>query len=333
MTSGRPLGGMAAALVMAASATGAWACAGALPTAVPSPTSARSTATRLGAIPAEAVKQVPEADAYAPILHSAEWSDPVPLPAPINSAGAEDSPFIAPDGRLYFWFTPSLARPAEVQLVDGVTGIYVAPAEGDGWGEPARVTLQDPGRLALDGCAFVDASRLWFCTAREGLEGIHWFTAEDVDGRWAEWQLADAMLPQDGQVGELHFSADGQTLVFHSDRPQGAGGRDLWMAIRQADGSWSPSVNLADVNTEADEGWPYLSPGGQELWFTRTYRGSPCVFRALRRGDRWSEPELIVERFAGEPALDADGNLYFVHHYLRDGVLIEADIYVALRRG
>ncbi|MBM3122963.1 MAG: hypothetical protein FJZ97_12385 [Chloroflexi bacterium] len=333
MTSGRTLSVMAAALVLAASAAGAWACAGATPTAVPSPTSARSTPTRLGAISAEAVKQVPEADAYAPILHSAEWSDPVPLPAPINTAGAEDSPFFAPDGRLYFFFTPSLAQPPELQLTDGVTGIYAASAEGVGWGEPARVTLQDPGRLALDGCAFVDASRLWFCTAREGLEGIHWFTAKDVDGRWAEWELADALLPQDGQVGELHFSADGQTLVFHSDRPQGAGGRDVWMATRQAGGSWSPSVNLADVNTEADEGWPYLSPDGQELWFTRTYRGSPCVFRALRRGDRWSEPELIVERFAGEPALDAAGNLYFVHHYLRDGVLIEADIYVALRRG
>jgi hypothetical protein len=261
-----------------------------------------------------------------------EFSDPVPLPAPINTAGTEDSPFVAPDGRLYFWFTPSMARPAEVQLTDGVTGIYVAQAEGDSWGEPARVVLQDAGRLALDGCAFVDTVQLWFCTAREGLEGIHWFVARDVDGRWGEWELAEASLPQDGQVGELHFSADGQTLVFHSDRPHGAGGRDLWMAVRGAEGAWSPSVNLADVNTEADEGWPYLSPDGQQLWFTRTHLGSPCIFRSLRQGDRWSEPELIVERFAGEPALDAGGNLYFVHHYLRDGVLIEADIYVALRR-
>ena len=41
---------------------------------------------------------------------------------------------------------------------------------------------------------------------------------------------------------------------------------------------------------------------------------------------------MIVERFAGEPTLDARGNLYFVHHYFRDGVMLEADLYVAHRR-
>ena len=323
---------IAVGLCLAAGLASNLACAGGAPTAEPSPTPARSASARLGAIPADAVKQSPQTDAYAPILRSSEWSEPIPLPASINTAGTEDSPFIAPDGRLYFWFTPSLSKPPEVQLTDGVTGIYAARAEGDGWAEPERVMLQDAGRLALDGCAFVEAQRLWFCTAREGLEGIHWFVARDLNGTWGEWKLADASLPQDGQVGELHFSTDGQLLVFHSDRPQGAGGRDLWMAVRQADGTWSPSVNLTEVNTQADEGWPYLSPDGQQLWFTRTCLGSPCIYRALRRGDRWSEPELIIERFAGEPALDAGGNLYFVHHYLRDGVLIEADIYVALRR-
>jgi hypothetical protein len=38
-----------------------------------------------------------------------------------------------------------------------------------------------------------------------------------------------------------------------------------------------------------------------------------------------------VDHFAGEPTLDAQGNLYFVHHFYRDGVMIEADIYTAVR--
>jgi len=41
----------------------------------------------------------------------------------------------------------------------------------------------------------------------------------------------------------------------------------------------------------------------------------------------------IVSNFAGEPALDAQGNLYFVHHYFTaDGKMIEADIYVAYKK-
>jgi hypothetical protein len=44
---------------------------------------------------------------------------------------------------------------------------------------------------------------------------------------------------------------------------------------------------------------------------------------------RPGSPELIVSQFAGEPTLDEQGNLYFVHHFTADGELIEADIYAA----
>jgi len=41
---------------------------------------------------------------------------------------------------------------------------------------------------------------------------------------------------------------------------------------------------------------------------------------------------LILSQFAGEPSLDREGNIYFVHHYFEDGKMIEADIYVAYRK-
>jgi len=46
----------------------------------------------------------------------------------------------------------------------------------------------------------------------------------------------------------------------------------------------------------------------------------------------WSEPELIISWFAGEPSLDNVGNIYFVHHFYKDGNMIEADIYVAKKK-
>ena len=57
------------------------------------------------------------------------------------------------------------------------------------------------------------------------------------------------------------------------------------------------------------------------------------VFKSLKTKDGWSEPEEIVSNFAGEPVLDAQGNLYFVHHYVtKDMKIIEADIYVAYKK-
>lgn len=73
-------------------------------------------------------------------------------------------------------------------------------------------------------------------------------------------------------------------------------------------------------------------PDGTELWFTRIYNGSPAIYRSRLVIGRWTEPELIISNFAGEPTLDREGNLYFVHHFYKDGKMIEADIYVARRR-
>jgi hypothetical protein len=49
------------------------------------------------------------------------------VPGRVNTAGAEDSPFITPDGNTLIFFFPSDPNiPAEDQLGDGVTGIYIS---------------------------------------------------------------------------------------------------------------------------------------------------------------------------------------------------------------
>ena len=77
---------------------------------------------------------------------------------------------------------------------------------------------------------------------------------------------------------------------------------------------------------------PYISPDGNELWFNRFYLGSPAIYRSKKINNEWQEPELIISQFAGEPTLDNDGNIYFVHHYYIDGEMIETDIYVAMKK-
>jgi hypothetical protein len=118
-------------------------------------------------IPPNAIKGSPEMDSTPPILHSDQWQVPVPVPGDVNTAGAEDSPFITPDGnKMFFFFTPDLTVPHEKQVLDGVTGIYTAEMSDGNWGNVKRLVLQTPGKLALDGCPFVQDSTIWFCSAR-----------------------------------------------------------------------------------------------------------------------------------------------------------------------
>jgi len=285
---------------------------------------------RKSKIPKDSVKVLPENDIYPPILHSDEYSKPIPLP--FNTAGAEDSPFIPEDrDELYFFFTPDVKVPVEKQILDGVTGIYVTKKDNSGeWMEPERVMLQDPTKLALDGCEFVKSNTMLFCSAREGYTGVHWFSAEYIDGVWTNWRNSD--FDESYEVGELHIYGD--ELYFHSSRPGGQGGLDIWVS-KNKDGKWGEPENLFNVNSEENEGWPYISRNGDKLclWFTRTHMGTPAIFRSEMNNEGiWGEPELIISQFAGEPTLDKNGNLYFVHHFYENGEMIEADIYIAHKK-
>jgi len=289
--------------------------------------------SRYAMIPASAHKVAPEEDPYPPILESDQYEEPVPLGPPIDSAGAEDSPFITPDGnRMYFFFTPDTAVPAEKQLLDNVTGIYVSRKTASGWDEPERVILEDPGQLALDGCEFVQGQVMWFCSAREGYSGVNFFTARSSGGGWKDISYVGDRLMEEYRMGEMHITSDGTELYFHSDRQGGYGGLDLWVSKMGSDG-WMEPENVAPVNSAGDEGWPFISEDGDELWFTRFYQGSPAIFRSLREnGSAWGAPRLMIRHFAGEPTLDQAGDIYFTHHFYKDNRMIEADIYVAKKK-
>ncbi len=277
-------------------------------------------------IPFNQNKITPEIDFYPPKSETGEYKDPVPLPYPVNTAGAEDSAFITPDGNtLYVWFTPDVSKPVEQQVTDGVTGIYVFRKNEDGWSLAGRVMLQDAGKLALDGCEFVQGNVMWFCTVREGYTGINWFTAEFKDGKWGNWLEADFNPAY--EVGELHITADGSELYFHSSRPGGKGELDIWVS-KNVDGEWGEPENVEIVNSTYTDGWPFITQDGMELWFTRSI-GAPELYRSKRINGIWNEPEKMFSIFSGEASLDNEGNVYFTHHFYKDDVMLEADIYVA----
>ena len=283
-------------------------------------------------IPATKLKMTHEMDSHQPKLHSFLWEDPVILEGGINTAGAEDSPFVSPDGEsFYFFFTPDVSKPAEEQLVDGVTGIWVSRFEDDVWGEAEMVELSTLGP-SLDGCAYVSDEEIWFCSARLGnYKNIDFWKATLTKDGVTDIRNLGEELNTEVIVGELHVSRDGDTIYYHSDVAEGFGGQDVWVVEREGEG-WSEPRNIEALNTPDHDGYPYLSPDEDELWINRWYMGSPGSFRSKLVHGEWAEAELIVSSFAGEPNLDAEGNLYFTHHYYEDGEMLEADIYVAYRK-
>lgn len=293
--------------------------------------------TRADSIPAGTVKLTSANDPACPQLmpeFKSYWHNPVPLEGPINTAGAEDSPFITPDGNtFYFWFKGDLTKTVHEEVDDPAGGIYWSKKVNGEWQEPEKLNLQYYDQLSLDGAHTVRDDRLWFVSIRDGnYKDMDFWIAEMVDGRWTSWHNAGERLNKDIAIGEMHISADGNEIYFDSMMAGGKGQKDVYVT-RKVGGEWQDPEPINIVNTEMSEGWPYVSEDGTELWFTRATPG-PEIFRSLKVNDEWQEPEKIVGPMAGEPTLDDEGNIYFTHHWWNseENRANEADIYVCYHK-
>jgi len=298
----------------------------------PKPIKTITQQERLNSIPSGAAKQTPASDLFKPIMHSSLWSQPIPMVGPVNTAGAEDSPFITANGTwFFFFFTPDVSVPAEKQLIDGVTGIWWCHKTSEGWSSPEKITLCDD--VSLDGAEFVLEDKMWFASVRAGNLGeIDVFTSQYEGGRWTDVQNAGQQLNVEYDIGEFHLTTDGNTMYFHSGKWAQGENMDIWTTERTASG-WNTPVRVPGVNSAADDGYPFVSSDGGQLLFTSQsklgYTG-PAIYRCvLQSNGSWSAPEEILSNFAGEATMDDAGNLYFVHHYFDSSIkMIEADIYM-----
>jgi Tol biopolymer transport system component len=92
------------------------------------------------------------------------------------------------------------------------------------------------------------------------------------------------------------ISDDGSMLVFSSDRPGGAGQKDLYIAKRLPDQSWGEPRRLKDnVNTPYNEDFPMLTNDDKTLYFCsegHNSMGGLDIFRTewIDTLNAWSNP-------------------------------------------
>lgn len=112
-------------------------------------------------------------DIYRCELVNGEWSEPVNLGSGINSASADNFPFIHPSGRLYF----SSDRPGGKGGLD----IYFSDKAGESWTEP--VNLAEPLNSTSDDFAFsagADQREGFFSSNRRRSDDIYEFSISIV---------------------------------------------------------------------------------------------------------------------------------------------------------
>lgn len=135
------------------------------------------------------------------------------------------------------------------------------------------------------------------------------------------------------------LTADEQTLVFTRNKRMMGGmdyQEDFYVSFANGD-EWAPAMNLGKpINTDDNEGAQTITADGKQLFFIgcnrKTGLGSCDIYRSLRNGKKWGEPENLgspvnSSKWESQPSVSSDGKtLYFVSN--RSGGLGGMDIWV-----
>lgn len=110
-----------------------------------------------------------------------------------------------------------------------------------------------------------DGGTLLIVRGRPGENADIFVALRHGDG-WTEAEPLAAINTPNDELGPV-FADDGESIYFYSDRPGGAGGYDLWLSRRGAEG-WREPVNLGPaVNSSFDDYGPALTGDGKRLYF------------------------------------------------------------------
>jgi hypothetical protein len=199
------------------------------------------------------------------------------LGAPVNTAASEYVPVVtSDDSTLLFTYLGPRSR-GGLQFAPGqkdssgtyFEDVFMARRTATGWGEPQPLD-SSINSYGHDAC---------IASSNDGQQLLIFKNGPDDNGDIYISQLFGMMFSEpehlSGNVntynweGSATLSSDGRFMIFASEREGGYGGRDLWMARLQPDGTWGQVKNLGDnVNTPYNDDAPYFHPNGVTMIFS-----------------------------------------------------------------
>jgi hypothetical protein len=202
---------------------------------------------------------------------NADWKEPTMLPRNIHSRLNFLKGYgISSDGKKLYY--SSLKTPSV-----GGFDIWTADIKGSSWSEPVNVAL--PINTPLhEACPSVttDGNTMYFMRCNKmdqnKAESCKLFQVQKKpNGQWGE----PSELPSHINTGNSQtprIMADGQSLIFSSDKMTGnKGGMDVYMTTLM-NGTWGKPVPYDFINTEQDD--QYVSVAALGRYITRDTKGT-----------------------------------------------------------
>jgi len=269
-----------------------------------------------------------------------DWSAPLTVGAPVNTAFAEQGPEISKDGlSLYFQCLSCPGGYGDVDIWVSERGSIDEP-----WGPPQNLgpainTAANDGspELSSDGRRlFFDSDRtggfggfdVYVAQRRDKLDNLGWQAAVNLGSAintTAGEQGAEYLKSDESEVaGDFEDDADETaTLYFSSIRVGGPGNADIYTIALHADGTFGLPMLAEGINTPSRESGPGIRRDGLELFFVSDRAGGfggVDLWVATRgsTSDPWSTPvnmgqPINSDKNDGGPALSFDATTLYFH--------------------
>lgn len=224
--------------------------------------------------------------------------------------------YISPDDKKCF-FTRKVPRDSKNQVYasDKEKEVFMI-AERDATGVFNKgVPMDWPFNETEDnqgGCTItIDNKHLYFAMMRNegGADGnCDIYVSHSKEGAWQQFtKLSPVVNHPVYWDSQPTVSADGNSIVFASDRPGGFGGVDLYITKKDpSTGEWGPPQNLGPkINTKGHEKTPFLHSDSQTLYFSSgpnkageggvqpSYGNMDIFYSRKNEKGEWGEPVNI----------------------------------------
>jgi hypothetical protein len=227
-----------------------------------------------------------------------DWSAPVNLGTAVNTPFNEVLPHLSKSGLSLYYASD---RPDGF----GGTDIWVAQRStpDEAWSTPANLgpLVNTPGNDRAPALSR-DGHFLFFGSDREGGFGLLdvWVSKRDDVHDDLAWQapvnLGAGVNGASNDFGPGFLENDDiglPILFFGSNRPQGAGGFDIYVSGLLANGWFGPAVLVTELSTPFADFRPSLSSNGLELVFDSN-RPAPAGVAGLGLRDLWTSSRQLV---------------------------------------
>lgn len=174
-------------------------------------------------------------------------------------------PVISANGNLLFFTSGNRTN----EGLPAGYNLWVSERDNGQWQKPVPL----PGKIntgRLSGCTIDPEGTLYYMSMEENnFESCDIYLSRLESGKYNEGEPLGLEINTSNIETSPFISPDGKYLLFSSSgRSDSFGEFDLYISIRNNDGSWDRAINMGElINSDKNDWFPSVSPDGKYIFF------------------------------------------------------------------